>query len=341
MPTLYVTEPGAMVKKEYRRLLVSKSDEVLLAIPLAHVSEVVLVGWAGVTTPALLSLLDAGVGFTMVTRSGKLRGRLQPAEARNLPLRHKQYAAASDPKFILEVSRAIVTGKIKNSRTMVRRILRQRRARKKLTLQAEGHNAVELLKSALIQVPTADSLSELRGLEGSAARAYFAILRRALRSEFHFQQRTRRPPKDPSNALLSLAYSLLTNAIFTACSVAGLDPYDGFFHSNKYGRPALALDLVEEFRTIVADSVVLTVVNNGILKKKDFKIEGGEYSGYYLTQRGLKRFLIQFNRRLNTKVYHPQAGRSLTYQKIFEIQARRLRKAIEQKIPDYLSFLAK
>lgn len=348
MPTLYVTEPGSRIEKEYGRLLVTKDDEVLMAVPLLHVSDVVLMSGVGVTTPALLTLLDQGVNLALIAGGGRLRGRLMAAEARNLPLRHRQYACAIDERFCLEISRAIVTGKVKNCRTLARRLLRTPPAEPAAALEASAGESessvqrvqpIEQMNHALAQVGAAQNLGELRGLEGAAARAYFSILKTALRAELTFDRRTRRPPKDPANALLSLAYTLLTNAIFTACEVAGLDPYDGFFHADKYGRPALALDLVEEFRPIVADSVVLTVVNNRMLGVDDF--EPGDEGGFYLKRPALRKFIAQFSRRLNTPVYHAAADRALSYQKIFEVQARQLRKCIESGQPDYQPFLAK
>lgn len=346
MATLYVTEPGSRVEKDHGRLLVTKDDEVLLAAPLAHVTEVVLLGGTGLTTPAMLALLDAGVSVSLISAQGKLRGRLIAAEARNLPLRHKQYAASTSEKFCREISRAIVLGKIKNCRTLARRLARTRPPVETddgppsagsglLTADA----LIARLTDSLQKARLARDLAELRGLEGNAARAYFALLRAALRPELSFEKRTRRPPRDPANALLSLAYSLLTNAVFTACEVAGLDPYDGFFHADKYGRPALALDLVEEFRPIIADSVVLTVVNNRMLGPDDF--ETAEDGGVYLARRGRRVFLQQFSRRLETEVIHPDAGRALSYQKVFEVQARRLRKCIETGEPNYQPFLAR
>lgn len=150
-------------------------------------------------------------------------------------------------------------------------------------------------------------------------------------------------PPDPVNVLLSFGYTLLTNALFTACEVAGLDAYDGFFHADKYGRPALALDLVEEFRSVVADSVVLTVVNNRIIDAGDFTTGSadGDDDGVYLTRRALRKFVAQFGRRINTPVHHPLADRPLSYQKVFEVQARQLRKCIESGAPDYRPFTAK
>ena len=355
MPTLYVTEPGARIEKEYERILVTREDEVLLAVPLTQVTEVVLVGGVGATTPALLSLLDHGTGLTLISSAGRLRGRLIAAEARNLPLRHKQYARSRDARFCLEISRGIVAGKLKNLRTMARRILRDRGSaisdlgsgicdptseiRDPTSGIRDPKSEIERINAALAQTAEARDLAELRGLEGSGSRAYFAILRAALRPELTFEKRTRRPPGDPANALLSLAYTLLTQALFTACEVAGLDAYDGFFHADKYGRPALALDLVEEFRSIVADSVVLTVVNNRMLTADDF--EKSDEGGVRLSRRSLRVFVAQFGRRLNSTVFHPEADRALTYQKVFEVQARQLRKCIESGEPTYIPFLAK
>ena len=365
MPTLYVTEPGSRIEKEYGRLLVTKEDEALLAVPLAQVSDVVLMGGVGATTRALLALLDQGASLSLIARGGRLRGRLIAAEARNLPLRHKQYARATDAAFCLEVSRAIVAGKLKNCRTMARRLLRisdrgspiadlgsriadlgsdvdpKSEIQNRKSQIQNPKSPIDRINQSLAQVPAAKDLSELRGLEGMGSKAYFAVLKTALRSGMTFETRTRRPPKDPANALLSLAYTLLTNALFTACEVAGLDAYDGFFHADKYGRPALALDLVEEFRPVVADSVVLTVVNNRMIDENDFEEGDAEEGGVYLSRRGLKTFVAQFGRRLSTHVYHPDAGRALSYQKVFEIQARRLRKCIESGEPNYQSFLSK
>lgn len=335
MPTLYVTEPGARIEKEYGRVLVTKDDEVLLAVPLLQVSEVVLMSGVGATTPALLALLDHGVSLTLIANTGRLRGRLIAAEARNLPLRHKQYARSSDPQFCLAISRSIVSGKLRNCRTLARRMIRSTAGLDPI----ETGRAIERITAALAQVPGARDLAALRGLEGSGSQAYFGVLKAVLRADLTFEKRTRRPPKDPANALLSLAYTLLTNALFTACEVAGLDAYDGFFHADKYGRPALALDLVEEFRPIVADSVVLTVVNNRMIAADDF--DTGEDEGVYLSRRALRKFVAQFGRRLNTPVFHPLADRALSYQKVFEVQARRLRKCVESGEANYSAFAAK
>ena len=328
MATMYVTEPGARIEKEYRRILVTKHDQVLKVAPLARLSEVVLVGHVGATTPALLALLRAGVGLTFITRSGRLRGRLVPPTPKNIPARHAQYAAASDPALCLQVSRGFVNGKLRNCRAMAYRVARR--------LPVSPADKLEQLEHSIKAIPSANDIPTLMGVEGAGTRAYFAVWQQVFTGELRFERRTRRPPQDPINALLSLGYSLLTQNLMTACEVVGLDPYDGFFHADKHGRPALALDLMEEFRPVVADSVAQTLVNKCIVKTSDFG--PGPGGGIYLNRRGLKRFFAQYSQRLNTPVTHPYYQRRLTYQQCFEVQARLLRKVIEGELDEYPPF---
>jgi CRISPR-associated protein Cas1 len=335
MATMYVTEQGARVEKEYRRFLVTKDDEVLAAVPAARLSQVVLVGQVGVTTPALLALLRQEVGLSLVSRSGELLGRLVPPTGKNIPLRHRQYRRAEDPAFCLELSRAIVQGKLCNCRALARRWARTR--------PEIPPSCMQRIDLAARQAAEAPDLATLRGLEGEGTRHYFAVLRQALAPRpdpqaergmaLSFEKRTRRPPRDPVNALLSLGYTLLTGNLMAACEVVGLDPYDGFFHADKYGRPALALDLMEEFRPVVVDSVVLNVVNRGMVSARDF--EPGPAGGVQLKQEALKVFFRQYSARLHAEVAHPDAGRRLTYQQWFEVQAHTLRETIEGKRPAY------
>jgi len=332
MATLYVTEPGARLEKEYRRFLVVKDDQVLLAVPAARLSHVVLVGRAGVTTPALLALLQEGVGLSLVSRSGELQGRLMPPTGKNVALRRQQYARAQDPAFCLAVSRAIVAGKLRNCRALARRWARTRPEIPAAVIQR--------IDDAVDQAPVAPDLAALRGVEGAGARAYFAVWRHALDApDIDFEKRTRRPPRDPANALLSLGYTLLTDNLITACEIVGLDPYDGFFHADKYGRPALALDLMEEFRGPIVDSVVLNTLNRHMLAADDF--EPGPQGGVYLKRHALRTFFEQYSARLNTQVRHPESGRRLTYQQYLEVQARCLRRVIEGQADAYIPFLTK
>lgn len=325
MATLYVTEQGARIEKEYQRLLVTRHDQVLLAVPLARVTDVVLIGHVGATTPALLALMDAGIPLAFITATGRLRGRLSPALGGNLALRHSQYERARDPAFCLAVARAIVRGKLRNMQTLALRLLR--------THDNLDPEPLEGLKRAIAEAERAGSLAALRGWEGQGTRRYFAIFRQALPAGWQFQRRARRPPPDPVNALLSLGYALLAQNLITACEVVWLDGYDGFYHADKYGRPALALDLMEEFRAVLVDSVVRRVLSKGMITASDFR-EGG----VLLNREGLQTFLSAYTGRLAMAVRHPVAGRRLTYQRIFEVQARLLAHAICGDIDSYKPF---
>ena len=331
MATMYVTEQGARIEKEYNRILVTKDDVVLMRVPLVRISHVVLVGRVGTTTPALLALLDAGVGLSLINQNGRLRGRLTPPTAKNIPRRHAQYARGQDAEFCLAVSRAIVGGKLRNQRTLARRICRD--------APDVDDAPVEEITAALKAAETAPDLATLRGDEGRGARAYFHILRQAIPEAWGFARRARRPPPDAANAILSLGYSLLTQNMITAAEVVALDPYDGFFHADKHGRPALALDLEEEFRSVIADSVALTVINKEILTPGDF--QPGPEGGVLLKPDALKTFFQQYGRRIHTRIKHPRLEQRLTYLQCFEVQARTLARVIEGEADTYTPFLTR
>ncbi|MEM7117797.1 MAG: CRISPR-associated endonuclease Cas1 [Chloroflexota bacterium] len=319
MPTLYVTEPGARVEKEYQRLLVTKADELLLRVPIQRVSQLVLVGNVGVTTPALHSLLAQDVPLLLLTRSGRLRGRLLPPTGGNLPLRQQQYRRNDDAAFCLVLTRAIVAAKIHNQRTLALRLCRRH--------DHIDPAALPRLKAAKEGAQEAATIDSLRGLEGAAARSYFQIYRQAFAADWTFINRNRRPPKDPINALLSLGYSLLTASMMSALEAAGLDPYLGYFHGEKYNRPALALDLVEPFRTPIVDSIVLRLINRRIIKADQFEY-GSSESGMLLKPSGLKTFLRSYSDKLESEIIYANINRRISYRKIFEVEARQVARAI-------------
>lgn len=329
MATLYLIEQGAQVEKEYRRLLVCKDGEVVREVPISRIERVVVMGQVGFTTPALLSLLDADIPVVFLTQQGQVRGRLMGRTGANLPLRHLQYERSHDPAFCLGIARAIVAGKLLNYRA---RCQRWGRRGQEVTAQ------VAQLRQYAQRAQQANDMGELRGLEGIGSRLYFRLLQAALPEEFSFAKRVRRPPSDPVNSLLSLAYTLLAESIFAALEVVGLDPYDGFFHSDVYNRPALALDLEEEFRGIVADSVVLTLLKRREVRLSDFTWVG---RAVYLKPEALKRFLAAYTRRLNERVWHPTWKKHLTYQQVFEAQARLLAQVVRGEREAYVAFRAK
>jgi CRISPR-associated protein Cas1 len=281
----------------------------------------------------LHSLLHQGVPLLLVSRTGKLLGRLLPPTAANLPLRQAQYQRNDDKTFTLKLARTIVAGKIRNQRVLAGRIVRRRGF-------TEEKGVLLELQAALNAVPQTQSLDALRGIEGQAAKHYFSMYRRAFAAEWAFTKRTRRPPKDPVNALLSLGYTFLVHALMAALETIGLDPYLGFFHAEKYGRPALALDLAEEFRAPLVDSLVLTLINRQTLRREDFQ-QNTTAPGVYLTMPGLRTFLHKFSQRLDSTITPRQIGRPLSYRKLFEVQARKLAHFIQGEAEQYEPFRAR
>lgn len=329
MPTLYVLEPGSRLEKDYQRLLIVKNDELLMRVPLQRVTQVVLIGRVGATTPALHALLHAEIPLLFVNRSGKLMGRLLPPTHGNLPLRQEQYRRNDDNTFCLALTQAIVAAKIHNQRVLALRLARRHD-------HISGDSLIAL-KTAINKAQTTTEIDTLRGIEGMAARRYFALYRQAFAQEWHFSKRTRRPPKDPVNALLSLGYSFLTQNMMMALEAVGLDPYLGYFHAEKYNRPALALDLVEEFRNPIVDSLVLSLLNHRLLKEKDFKKEPGQ-EGVFLTTHGFRIFLRKYSNKLDATFKSRELGRAISYRKLFEVQARKLARTIKGETEQYRPF---
>jgi CRISPR-associated protein Cas1 len=225
------------------------------------------------------------------------------------------------------LAKGFVGAKIRNQRTLLRRNGR------------DVSSALATMQDAIKQVNKAPDLDTLRGIEGYAARAYFeklpSMLDDRVGGAFTFDGRNRRPPRDPVNALLSFAYAMLAREISHAAYGVGLDPYVGFLHTMRPNRPALALDLMEELRPVIGDSVVLNVVNNGVLKLDDFLITP---VGCTLRDAGKKRFIQTFERRLDELVTHPRFGTRWSYRRVLEVQARLLGKAILGEIPEYPGF---
>jgi CRISPR-associated protein Cas1 len=332
MPTLYVTEPGARIEKEYESILVTEEDEPLLRIPIRNLDAVVLVGPVGATTQALHALLARQIPLFLVRYNGELIGRLAPAQGYQLSLRKEQYRRNDDDRFSQHLACQIVGGKIRNQRVLASRIGRRKRDDSLSPLLAQ-------LKEAEAKARVCESMDSLLGIEGNAARIYFDVLSHGFDPGWNFVKRTRRPPRDPVNALLSLGYTFLGYAMCAALEVVGLDPYLGYFHREAYGRPALALDLVEEFRAPIVDSLTLGLLNRRLLREGDFHPD--EAGGIRLSPRGLRIFFREFSDRLESTVTLRRIGRPLSYRKLMEVQARRLAKVLLGEEAEYRPFEAR
>ncbi|HID95430.1 MAG TPA: CRISPR-associated endonuclease Cas1 [Candidatus Latescibacteria bacterium] len=331
MATLYVVEQGAGIHKEGRRVVVRKGREVIASVPSFQIDQVVLFGNVAVSTQALAHFLQNRIDTILLSSTGRYRGRLVGPDTKNIVLRRIQFKKYEDEHFRVGFVRSIVAGKIHNMRTLLLRA-----ARRRAVDIGELSHRLRLLKE---QVETASSVDMLRGIEGAATSVYFRGFKQFLDSRFSFEKRERRPPKDPVNALLSFGYTLLGNTIESMVNLVGLDPYLGFFHLVDYGRPSLVLDLMEEFRPVIVDSLVLNVVNHGMISPSDFEHRDG---GVYLAGEGRKKFIRQYQERIAISVsYHVSEGvvQKVDYRRCFELQARKFVQFLKGEIEAYPPFL--
>ena len=325
MGTLYVTQQGAILKKVSRRLSVYKGQEKIAEVPAIKVDRVMLFGNIQVTAQAVAFLLDSGIDMCYLSSKGRYRGRLAAAESKNVILRVAQYERYLDDDFQLEISKSLVEAKIKSALGIIRR---HRRHYPELDFSQE----VALLNDALGSIGVQTQVSSLLGVEGHATAVYFRAFGRMFRrAEMSFTKRTRRPPKDPVNALLSFGYTLVTNEILSFLFAVGFDPYIGHYHSLVYGRPSLALDITEEFRHPVVDRFTLYLVNNGVISSEDF--DNRDEEGFLLTQDALKRYFENYEKRINNTFRDESTGENVSYRSLFRRQAYRLARSTQTGEP--------
>lgn len=335
---LYVQSQRAYVRKDGEVLVVEQEKEQVAKARLAEISQVALFGSAVLTTPALHECLRREIPVTWLSYGGWFIGHTVGVGRRNVETRTQQYRASFDAGRCLELARRLVAGKIVNSRTLLRRNWRGTE-----DVTSAPKELLVALREDMRQAGRASSMAVLLGVEGAAASRYFQHFRNMLRIAFEdqgfdFTARNRRPPKDPVNALLSFGYAMLTREWTMALSSVGLDPYRGFYHQPRFGRPALALDMMEPFRALVADSVVLTVINNGEVQSEDFIFAVG---GCNLKDGGRKKFIQAFERRLQQEITHPIFKYRITYRQLFEVQSRLLVRWLAGEIPTYPVFVTR
>ena len=333
---LYVQAQHAKVGKKGETLEVSVDDAKVASARLIDTSQVIVQGNVYITTPALHELMARQIPVSWHSHGGWFLGHTIGTGHKNVELRTAQYRASFDDTACLRIAKSLVHAKIMNCRTLMRRNWRD---------SEPPSDLLDNLRGDARTVQRVTGIQELLGVEGAAASRYFGAFTNLIKRDdderslaFDFTRRNRRPPPDPINALLSYAYALLVRSCTVALTAVGFDVYRGFYHQPRYGRPALALDLMEPFRPLIADSCVIQAVNNGELRPSDFIVAAGSAA---LTPDGRKRFIATFERRLNHEVTHPLFGYKVSYRRLLGLQARLLGRHLLGEIPEYPNFLTR
>lgn len=336
---LYVQAPGAFVRLDHDAVAVDVDGQLKLRVPLLRLASIVVFGRV-VVSPALIerSALD-GRGLVWLDNRGRFVGRVEGPTRGNVLLRRAQHLALDDEARTLEIARRSVAAKIQNARYVLLRAAREPGEPSEIQRLSA---AAQHLRRGLERLPTAGTLDELRGLEGDAARAYFAVFRllvRADRADFPFDIRSRRPPRDRTNAFISFIYALVLAECASALEGVGLDPQVGFLHALRPGRPGLALDLLEELRPVIADRLALRLINLRQIQGSDFDLQPG--GAVYLSEQGRRSVLRAFQERKAEEIPHRVLGRSIPVGLLPHVQARLLARHLRGDIPAYPAFRAR
>ncbi|RMD60200.1 MAG: CRISPR-associated endonuclease Cas1 [Nitrospirae bacterium] len=333
MAVVYITEQGSYLTKKGERLIITKQDKVIQQIHAFKLEQIVIIGNVMLSPATIAFLLKKGIDTVFMSIYGKYRGRLISGFGKNIELRRIQFKKMDEEDDKLSLAKHYVHGKLSNCRTLLRR--------HNLTYRDSNvTTALHKMHVLLRKINRVDTLMTLMGIEGQAAAIYFGIFGRLIKvRDITFDGRNRRPPLDPVNVLLSLGYTLLENVIQTQVNIVGLDPYLGCLHSVENGRPSLVLDLMEEFRPVLVDSLVLQLINKRIIRLTDFyRPEEQEPAAFdfaetestrddlpiLLTHVGMKKFIIHFENRINQKVFYENTAMRLSYRDICLEQVRLL-----------------
>lgn len=325
MATVTVREQGAVVRRRGQRLAVTKERELLDEIQLIHLDQLVLMGNVQLTTAALVLLVREEIPVVFLSRHGSLQVVIDKTP-KNIELRRKQMEMFGDESNLLPLARAAVIGKLTNQRTFLQR-------------QGGGTGvatAVEGIGRMIEGARQAPTLDTLRGYEGNGAAHYFAAWRLLLPPALGFAGRAFHPAPDPVNALLGFGYTLLLKEMNAAVQGVGLDPYFGFFHSIENGRPSLPLDLIEEFRPILVDSMVFDLIGRGLITPQEFERTGNPDRPVLLTEVGRDRVLRAYEERLSGRMTHPLEGRETSYRRCLELQARQIAQIVQGEAAGYM-----
>ena len=350
MKVLYLTADGAKLIKRGETLLFIKENKDYHRIFPHQTEQIYIIGNVNITTSALKMLMKHKIDTVLIAKNGKFYGKLTFNPSKNVFLRIKQYKLIENSIFIASISKSIVRAKIKNQIIFLQKLNRKRNL-------SEIKNAVEKLKSYLFSLEKLDNVQKIRGIEGIASKTYFSVFRHAFIPEFAvFKRRSKNPPEDNVNAVLSFIYTLLYFRVDSYIEAEGLDAYAGFLHSLDYGRKSLAFDLVEEYRTPIGDALTVSLFNLGVINESNFReetfsTENEEYPldadnvddenviikkrGILLTQDGLKKVINQFEKRLNTEYFYIPEGRKVFYKELIHYQVKHFKRIILGEEKEY------
>ena len=334
--TLYVTTPEAYLSKDGLNVVVSVDKEERFRIPVMNVESIVTFGYMG-ASPGLMKLcIDNNVALVFMTPQGRFIGRIQGATHGNVLLRKKQYSLSEDENVALHLAKLFITGKVFNTRSVLHRYIRDNGT------DEDVETVIKQLDWRKNRIIHARDMDALRGEEGQAANSYFEVFDHLIlhqKEDFPFHGRSRRPPKDEVNAMLSFVYTLIANDVTAALESVGLDPYVGFMHTLRPGRTSLALDMMEELRAYLGDRLVLSMINRKQITKKDFIRQGDE--SFVMTDNCRKELLTSWQKRKKEMIEHPFLKEKIPIGLIPYIQALLLARYLREDLDDYPVFLMK
>ncbi len=336
--TLFVTLENVWLGKDGETVVVRLGKETKIRVPLHNLDGIVCLGWdISCSAPLMAACAEAGVTLSFCNPNGRFQAAVRGFTSGNVLLRREQFRWADNPERCLSVARNCVTAKIANQRSVLQRALRDHgNAERTPILEAAIWRLAEYVKMA----GRTHDLEVLRGIEGEAAASYFGVFDRLITvGDFRFTTRNKRPPKDPVNALLSFLYAMLAHDCRSACEAVGLDPQVGFLHKDRPGRASLALDLMEEFRPVLVDRLVLSLINRQQVTPEDFDTK--ETGAVEMTETTRKSVLIAYQERKRKELEHPFLGERVTLGVIPHLQARLLARHIRGDLDGYAAFLWK
>lgn len=323
MSHIYITNNGSTLSIDGGRYVITQKNELIRSIPKESVESISIFGNSSITTPCIQKLLDTDISVSFFSNRGNYYGRLESTSTNRIETIVKQIEVFDNNEYARGMSRQIIAAKINNQEVLLRRYSRN-------NLQVDNKRNINMLKEYRKKITRAETTNEIMGYEGIAARLYFESLSKLINPDFAFTGRNRRPPKDKFNSLLSLGYTLLMYEIYGKIQQEGLTPYYSILHKSGRNHPVLASDLMEEWRSTIVDSTVLSMVQGNEIVIEDF--ECGEDKGIYLTNIGMKKFLNKFERKLATDIkYLEYDQRTVSMRQALNIQCQKLKESVDKK----------